>query len=121
VNGALARLRRSPLGRAALLAAGGALLVTLAASPSALGPAAARAGLVAAALGGALLVLRRAGRPAAGPRLLAVLARETLGREAGVALVEVGGRRLLLGFGPGGVQLVAEAGAESRAPGREGP
>lgn len=43
---------------------------------------------------------------------LAVEARAPLGREAGVALLRVRGRLLLVGWGPGGVRLVARLGSE---------
>ena len=36
--------------------------------------------------------------------------RHALGRDSGVALVEVAGRRVLVGFGAGGVRLVSELG-----------
>ncbi|WP_242341605.1 flagellar biosynthetic protein FliO, partial [Anaeromyxobacter sp. SG66] len=40
---------------------------------------------------------------------LALVSRASLGRDAGVALVEVDGRRLVVGYGPSGVQLLAES------------
>ena len=93
---------------AALAVALGAAGVAL--SGGALGPAAARAALAVAALAAVAALVRRApGRSAPlGP--LAVLARASLGRDAGLALVDAGGRRLLVGHGEGGVRLVADLG-----------
>ncbi|MBI5068538.1 MAG: flagellar biosynthetic protein FliO [Deltaproteobacteria bacterium] len=57
----------------------------------------------------ALAAAGRALRPeAATGRALAVLEREPLGRGGGLALVEVDGRRLLLGWAPAGTTLVAD-------------
>jgi flagellar protein FliO/FliZ len=110
-----ARPRRAIL----LLAAAGAAAVVLAA-PGAIGPAAARAALAVAGLGAAVVLLgrRRLGDRAAAAPELAVLGRAALGKDTGVALVEVGGRRLLLGFGPGGVMLLeaSAGGAPEVAP-----
>jgi flagellar biogenesis protein FliO len=75
--------------------------------------AAARAGLAAAAIGALAALVRRRGRPSVAPQL-SVVARAPLGGDAGLALVEAGGRRLLVGHGRGGVSLVAELGPEAR-------
>lgn len=106
-----------PRARTVLLATGAAALAAVALSPGALGPSAARAGLAVAALGAAAAIARRRAslRPAAPP--LTVLARELLGREAGVALLEIDGRRVLVGFGAEGVRLLSDRGAA--APGGE--
>jgi len=95
--------------RSALAVAGATLAVAgVAFAPGGLGPVAARAGLVVAALGAAALVARRRSAPAAAP-LLAIVSRTSLSRDTGLALVEVGGRRLLVGYGAAGVQLLADA------------
>ena len=59
-------------------------------------------------LGLAALAVRRAAarRPAA--TALCVLERHPLARDAGVSLVAAGSRRLVLGYGPSGVALLAE-------------
>jgi flagellar biogenesis protein FliO len=104
-----ALLARRPL----LLAAAGGGLLLLAVLPGSLAAAAARTGLVVAALGVAAVLARRSARqPAPGP--LRVLAREPLGREAGLLLLEADGRRLLVGVGPGGVRLLARLAREER-------
>jgi flagellar protein FliO/FliZ len=101
-------------GRRSAVAVAGATLVLagVGSVPGGLGPAAARAGLVAAALGAAALVARRRSAPAAAP-LLAIVSRTSLSRDTGLALVEVGGRRLLVGYGSAGVQLLSDAQAAS--------
>jgi flagellar protein FliO/FliZ len=101
--------------RTAFAIAGAALALALAGvtfAPGGLGPVAARAGLVAAALGAAAVIARRRAAPAAAP-LLAIVSRAALARDAGIALVEVGGRRLLVGYGSTGVQLLADAPASA--------
>jgi flagellar protein FliO/FliZ len=101
---------RSARLRPALLAGGaGALLLGLA--PGGLGPAAARAALAVACLGAAVAIMRRRAGSAstADAPLLRVLARAPLSRDTGVALVELEGRRLLVGFGAGGVRVLAPA------------
>lgn len=97
-------------GRRSALAVTGAtlMLAGVAFAPGGLGPVSARAGLVAAALGAAAIVARRRAAPAAAP-LLAIVSRAALARDAGIALVEVGGRRLVVGYGSAGVQLLADA------------
>jgi len=85
-----------------------ALAVAATAAGSELGASALRASAVLVALGLAAAALgRRAPRaPAAGQ--IDVEARQALSREAGLAVVRAGGRRFLVGHGPGGVALVAE-------------
>lgn len=93
-----------PLAAAALLAA--ALLPGEGAAAAAL-----RAAALLGALGLAAAALRRA--PAA-ERPLALLDRRPLGRESGVALVEAQGRRLLVGYAPSGVAVLADLSPEER-------
>ena len=57
-------------------------------------------------LGAALLRRRRTGTVA--PVAVSVVERHGLSRDAGLALVSVEGRRLLVGYGPAGVTIVAE-------------
>ena len=57
---------------------------------------------------------RRAGAPSADP--VAVLARAPLGPGLGVALLETGGRRLLVGWGKDGVRLVRDLGPVEARP-----
>jgi hypothetical protein len=76
---------------------------------------AARALLVLAALAAAVLLVRRRPRPAA-PGPVLVLTRAPLGPGLGVALVEAGGRRLLVGWGKDGVRLVRDLGPAEGAP-----
>jgi flagellar protein FliO/FliZ len=83
------------------------LALALALAPGSLAPASLRGLAATAALGLAALLAR--GR-LAGPetvRRLAVVSRQPLSRDAGVALVEVDGRALLVGFGASGVRLLA--------------
>jgi hypothetical protein len=78
--------------------------------------AAARALLVLGALAAiALLLRRRRTRPAA-PAPVLVVSRAPLGPGLGVALVEAGGRRLLVGWGKDGVRLVRDLGPAGREP-----
>jgi len=76
---------------------------------------AARALLVLAALAAVALLLRRRVRPAS-PEPVLVLSRAPLGPGLGVALVEAGGRRLLVGWGKDGVRLVRDLGAAGSRP-----
>ena len=105
-----ARLAASPRGRVAILGATLLAAALLAVSPGEVAPAAARAALAAAAIAVATALVRRRGRRPAGAASLAVLAREPLAGGAGLALVEAGRRRLLVGFGRDGVRLVADLG-----------
>lgn len=97
-----------PVGpRALALAGGGALVLLAAASAGELGRGATLAtGLCGLAI--ALLAWRGAGRPASAAPELRVAERHALGRDAGVAVVATGGRRLVIGYGAAGVTLVAE-------------
>jgi hypothetical protein len=113
--GAAARVVSTPRGRAAVL--GGVLVAAalLALAPGSLAPVAARGALAAAVIGAAACLVRRRATPAARP--ITILAREQLANGAGLALVEAGSRRLLVGFGRDGVRLVAELGpTEARKP-----
>jgi len=104
---ALARIlaaRRLPLALAGLLAAMALLPL------EGLGGAAVRA----AALLGALAAAGAALRAPATAGLLEVAGRQELGRDSGVALVEAGGRRLLVGYAPRGVRLLADLSREER-------
>jgi flagellar protein FliO/FliZ len=107
-------------GRAALVALAGAGVVALGVFGGEAARTAARATLAAGALAAAAALARRRG-PTCGregaPPALSVVARAPLGRDAGVALVEVTGRRVLLGYGAQGVRLVVEldAGADGGA------
>jgi flagellar biogenesis protein FliO len=71
---------------------------------------AARAALALLGLAALAVVLRRRGRPASAADPVAVLARASLGPGLGVALLEAGGRRLLVGWGKDGVRLVRDLG-----------
>jgi flagellar protein FliO/FliZ len=96
-------------------AAAGVLALAWAASGGELGGAATAAMGVVTLLGGAAMAIRRRpSAPAAGP--LRVEARQPLGHDSGVALVEAGGRRLVVGFAPAGVSLVADLGAAAGEP-----
>jgi flagellar protein FliO/FliZ len=99
----LAPRGRGPLGLAAALLA----LALLPAEGLAGGALRAAALLGALALAG--LGLRSA--PAA-DRPIALSDRRPLGRESGVALVEAGGRRLLVGYAPSGVAVLADLSPE---------
>ena len=68
------------------------------------------AGVLLALLGAWALWLRRAGNPADGDAIRVVTSRH-LGTKQLVALIEVGGERLLLGVTADHVQLVARLGA----------
>ncbi|HEY6098727.1 MAG TPA: flagellar biosynthetic protein FliO, partial [Anaeromyxobacter sp.] len=113
IASAAARLAASPRRRAAILGIALLAAVLLALSPGAVAPAAARAALAAAAIAAAAVLARRGARRGAVRAPLTVLAREPLTGGAGLALVETGSRRLLVGFGRDGVRLVADLGAAS--------
>lgn len=72
------------------------------------GSAAARALAVAALLAAGVLVVRRRQRPPVALPRLTVVERAPLAKDVGLALVRAEGRRLLVGFGPGGTTLVAD-------------
>ncbi len=99
-----------PLGLPAFLGGGALVGLALALAPGELAPASLRAAAAACAVGAAALLAHRARSHSAPAQRLALLARQPLSRDAGVALVELDGRPLLVGFGPGGVQLL-QAGA----------
>lgn len=109
---AAGRLARSRRGRAAIAVAALPAAALVALSPAALSSAAARAGLAAGAIAAVAALVRRRRGAAAAP-CLSVVAREPLAGDAGIAVVEAGGRRLLLGYGRAGVALVAELGPGS--------
>lgn len=77
---------------------------------------AARGALVVAALAALVLLVRRRGGPAPAPCAVAVLARAPLGAGLGVALVDAGGRRLLVGWGKDGVRLLRDLGQPEPRP-----
>ena len=90
------------------LGAAGTAVAVLALLPGELGALAARAGLATVTIG-ALALLARRWR--SGPReapTLQLHARLGLGRSGSVALLEVDGRRFLVGFGDGAPALLAE-------------
>ena len=101
----------SPRGRwTAALAAAVALLLLL--------PAEGMTGSALRALGllGALALAAGALRGRAAPeRPVALVDRQPLGGGTGIALVEAGGRRLLVGYGPSGVSLLGEL-SQGRTP-----
>lgn len=78
--------------------------------------------LGALALAGAWARRKSKGRSTAVPAL-AIVSKQGLGKESGVAIIEADGRRLLVGFGSAGATLVAELGDPSaaRTPVREAP
>ncbi len=76
----------------------------------------ARAALALLALAAIVLFVRRGARGPAAAAPVAVLARASLGPGLGLALVEAGGRRLLVGWGRDGVRLVRDLGAAEIRP-----
>jgi flagellar protein FliO/FliZ len=110
------RLLADPRGRAAALGIAAAAALLLALAPGDLAPVAARGAVAVGGLGALVTLARGRSRVGPAPGGLAVLEARPLGRDAGLAIVEIGGRRLLVGFGPNGVQLLSEIGAppESR-------
>ncbi len=77
---------------------------------------AARAVLVLVGVAAVALLVRRHRRTTASPDPVAVLARAPLGPGLGVALLETGGRRLLVGWGKDGVRLVRDLGPVEARP-----
>jgi flagellar protein FliO/FliZ len=77
---------------------------------------AARAALVLLLLGACVVLARRRSRgvPLANP--IEIVARAPLGPALGLALLDVGGRRLLVGWGKDGVRLVRDLGTRESAP-----
>ncbi len=93
--------------RALLLGALG--LAALAALAGGSGSAMALRGLgLVALLAGGLVLARRRSSAAAAPRIT-VLERHALGRDTGVAVLSLGGDRLLVGYGASGVTLLHRA------------
>jgi hypothetical protein len=76
---------------------------------------AARAALAVVALAAAVLLVRRRARGTS-PAPVCILARAPLGPGPGIALVETGGRRLLVGWGKDGVRLVRDLGTPEPRP-----
>lgn len=102
----LARAAARPQARVVLFGAAtvaGAFL--LAAAPGDLAAAASRAALVAAGIGALAVLARRA--PSRAPAPVRIVTRSPLARDAGIAVVEVDGRRLLLGYGGSGVRVLS--------------
>lgn len=95
-------------GAGALAGAATLGLASLSLPSGALAPGAPRAAVAVAGLGALALLVRRAARREPAPAPLAILARAPVTREAGLALVEADGRRLLVGYGQGGVGLLAD-------------
>lgn len=106
------RARRLAAPRVRWVAALGAAAILLLLLPAeGMAGAALRAlGLLGALAAGAA-ALRR---PTAAARPVVLLDRQSLGGGAGVALVEAGGRRMLLGYGPSGVSLLGDLGNGGR-------
>lgn len=71
----------------------------------------ARVVLAVAALAACAVLVRRRARGGALPAPVAVVARAALGPGLGIALLEVDGRRLLVGWGKEGVRLVRDLGS----------
>ena len=112
-SGALAsRLAAAPPRTRALLVAGAvvaALLLAAADDPFLVG--AGRAGLLLVGLGTAAHLVRRPGTAGGARPAIEVAERRPLSRDAAVALLRVGGRALLVGYGADGVRLLADIGA----------
>jgi flagellar biogenesis protein FliO len=77
---------------------------------------AARAALVILVLAACVLLVRRRARGAAPPGLIEIAARAPLGPGLGLAVVDVGERRLLVGWGKDGVRLVRDLGMREGMP-----
>jgi flagellar protein FliO/FliZ len=95
------------------LAAGAVPVLFAAATSGDLGRGAA-AILAVAGLAAAAVALHRYHGKQLAPATLALLERQPLGRDAGLALVTAGGRRLLVGWGAAGVTLLAELSRDGR-------
>ena len=108
-----------PRVRALLLAGAGVAALSLALADDPLLAAAGRVSLALAAGGVAVVALRRRGGAPLPLQLIDVSGRRALSRDATVALLRVGGRTLLVGYGTGGVRLLADLGVEGR--GEDGP
>ena len=115
------RLAATPPRTRALLVAGAvAAALLLAAADDPLLASGGRAALFLAALGGAALLLRRRAPSGPTPAVIDVAERRHLSRDAAVALLRIGDRALLVGYGPDGVRLLADLGG-SQSVGRERP
>ena len=90
-----------------LLGASAALALVAAAAGGDLGGGAVRALAVVAFLGVGVVALRRGRALPQRTATLEVQERQPIGRDSGVALVQVGSRRYLVGYGPAGVALLA--------------
>ncbi len=107
-----------------VLSSRGALAVALAASLGLMGlalaggdaaTAALRALTVVAILGVGAAALRRRRSRTTVPSVVSVVESLALTRETGVAVLAAEGRRLLVGFGPGGVALLRDLDEHTKA------
>jgi flagellar biogenesis protein FliO len=96
-----------------------ALLLAAADDPLVAG--AGRAGLLLLALGAVALFVRRRGAADGPLAAIEVAERRPLSRDAAVALLRIGGRALLVGYGADGVRLLADLGADRRDGGEDRP
>jgi flagellar biogenesis protein FliO len=94
-------------------AAVAALLLAMSDDP--LRSGAGRAALLLLALAAAALLVGRRAVTGAQARSLEIAERHPLSRDAAVALLRVGGRSLLVGYGANGVRLLADLGTDDRA------
>ena len=98
-------------------AAGAALVIVAAAAGGDLAGRALGAMAVVALFGLGVVALRRARGAPDGERVLSVLERHPIAKDAGVAVLVTQGRRLVVGYGSAGVALLAELGpTEERVP-----
>jgi flagellar protein FliO/FliZ len=98
--------------RARLPAAGCALIALVAAAGGGdVAGGALRASAVVALLAAAAVAIRAAPPGAARAATLVIEERHPLARDAGVAVVAAGTRRLVVGYGTAGVRLLADVGA----------
>ena len=88
------------------LGATAAMALGLALAPGDLAPASLRAAAAASAIGAVALLARAGMAQPAAARRLTVVSRQALSRDAGIALLEVDGRPMLVGYGGGSVQLL---------------
>ena len=100
-------LDRPAVVRAAPWVAVALLLAAAAAGGGELAGGAVRATAVVLLLAGGAFALSRRARPALA-EAVAVIERRPLAKESGVALVTIAGRRLVVGYAPGAVTLLAE-------------
>ncbi len=114
-----ARIAAAPAVRRGALALVAAAAAVVALSSGDLAPAAARAALAAGGVFGVwTLVRRRRSGEQCRTAPLAVTARAILAPGVGVALVEAGGRRLLVSFGKDGARLIHDLTAPLEKGGR---